>query len=293
MKERDQYTTIVQSKEPESSANDGYYRVRQWRYFCSGLRNIDNLGDSNNVIATRQLPHHDDTGGFGGGELHPHFCKRHAGGAPSHEHCHSVHTPNLNVAETPETLTATVSAGATGSVTFFDMTTPLGTAPIVGNSATLIVPMLAAGTHTITAAYSGDAIFFPSTSSSLSLVVLAADFAVASSTPRQLIPPGASASYTVAVTSVVFPFTNAVTLSVTNLPGGASYTYSPASVIPGAGGANSTLTITVPKQTAALHRGGLLALAIFCCPLPRFEGRRADHLGCCCGWRLHSPSAME
>ncbi len=72
------------------------------------------------------------------------------------------------------TFTATV-AGATqadgmptGSVTFSDGTTVLGTAPLVNGSAALATSSLALGTHTITATYGGDALHRGSTSSGVS-----------------------------------------------------------------------------------------------------------------------------
>jgi hypothetical protein len=137
----------------------------------------------------------------------------------------------LSVPTTPSvggssvSLTATVPPGATGTVTFYEGTTVLGTATISGTTATLVISTLAPGSHTITAVYNGDANFAPSTSAPAILVITAApDFAVSNSTPPQLIPPGASASYNIAITSVNAPFTNVVTLTATNLPPGATYT---------------------------------------------------------------------
>jgi hypothetical protein len=43
-------------------------------------------------------------------------------------------------------------------------------------------------------------------------------------------------------------------MSATNLPPGATYTFSPASVTPGTASANSQLTIVVPRQTAEAPR---------------------------------------
>jgi hypothetical protein len=74
------------------------------------------------------------------------------------------------------------------------------------------------------------------------------DFAVASSTGPRLIPLGASANFTIAVTSVDGAFTDPVTLSASNLPAGATYTFSPASVAPGTAGATSQLTVIVPQM---------------------------------------------
>ncbi len=55
-------------------------------------------------------------------------------------------------------VTATLASAtpATGSITFFDNTSTLGTAPLASNAATLSTATLLAGTHSITATYSGD-----------------------------------------------------------------------------------------------------------------------------------------
>ena len=70
--------------------------------------------------------------------------------------------------------TASVAAGgatATGTVTFKDGATVLGTATLSGNVATLTTTSLAAGGHSITASYGGDASFASSTSSALAQAV--------------------------------------------------------------------------------------------------------------------------
>jgi len=77
------------------------------------------------------------------------------------------------------TFTATVApsvsgASATGSVTFFDGSTSLGTATVSSNSAQLNVSSLAAGSHSITAKYGGDGNFNGSTSATLTETVNAA-----------------------------------------------------------------------------------------------------------------------
>jgi hypothetical protein len=67
------------------------------------------------------------------------------------------------------TLTATVSpAGATGTVTFKDGTTALGTVDLTANgTAVLIVPAFTSGTHQLTAVYNGSANFTGSTSATV------------------------------------------------------------------------------------------------------------------------------
>jgi Bacterial Ig-like domain (group 3)/MBG domain (YGX type) len=200
-------------------------------------------------------------------------------------------TPPPGPAEegTPVTLTATVPLGATGTVTFYEGTTPIGTVTIpsvtgvtnTGITVTLVTTSLAPGTQTITAVFSGDMNFPPSTSPPISVVVTPPppDFTVATSTGRQLIPPGASATYTIVVSSENGPFTNSVTMSATNLPPGATYTFSPAAVTPGAAGANTTFTVSVPPQSSMASRGrrlGPVAFALLLLPfacLKRYRRR--------------------
>jgi Bacterial Ig-like domain (group 3)/FG-GAP-like repeat len=58
------------------------------------------------------------------------------------------------------TFRATVTTGATGSITFTDGGTTLGTASIVSGVATFTPSLFVAGAHTVTATYSGDSNFF-------------------------------------------------------------------------------------------------------------------------------------
>jgi hypothetical protein len=78
---------------------------------------------------------------------------------------------NPSTYTTPVTFTATVPAGATGTITFYDSAAPLGTATIIGTSAMLATNALNAGSHSITAQYSGDSNDSDSTSAALSEVV--------------------------------------------------------------------------------------------------------------------------
>ncbi|MFC1911036.1 Ig-like domain-containing protein, partial [Chloroflexota bacterium] len=77
----------------------------------------------------------------------------------------------------PVTFTATVSATSpvpsdpTGSVEFFDGTTSLGTVTLSSPTAKIIVSNLSSGNHVITAKYTGDDSFNPSTSSPITQVV--------------------------------------------------------------------------------------------------------------------------
>jgi len=77
-------------------------------------------------------------------------------------------SPNPSGPGDTVTLTATVSGsgtpGPTGSVTFADGATTLGSAPLSGSTATYPVSTLAAGTHSLTAVYDGDTANASSTS---------------------------------------------------------------------------------------------------------------------------------
>jgi len=131
--------------------------------------------------------------------------------------------------------------------------------------------------------YSGDATYNGATSSPLSQVVTQAvsistpDFTVTSTTGPQLIPPGASASYSITVTPVNGAFNNVVTLTATNLPPGSSDTFAPTAVTPGSSGATSTFTVSVPKQSAALRRVSKtpFALAVLLLPFAFLRRTRA------------------
>ncbi|MFI6118058.1 beta strand repeat-containing protein, partial [Kitasatospora sp. NPDC051164] len=78
--------------------------------------------------------------------------------------------PDPSVFGQPKVLTATVTAAApgagtpTGTVSFFDGATLLGTGTVAAGVATFTTTDLAVGTHALTAAYSGDTAFNGSTS---------------------------------------------------------------------------------------------------------------------------------
>ena len=174
-------------------------------------------------------------------------------------------------------ITSDVPQGETGTITFYDGTTPIGTGTIVNGVVTIDVDTLSPGTHTITAVYSGDANYLPATSPPKTVIIaaLTADFAIKNNTSPQLIPPGASATYNITITSVNGIFTNVVTLTATNLPPNATYTYTPPTVTPGSAGATSNFTVSVPAQSAALHRSSRTPLILAVLLLPFAVFRRA------------------
>jgi len=69
------------------------------------------------------------------------------------------------------TATATVTAGALGSVEFRDGTTPLAVVPLTNGTAVLKLDALTSGNHSITAVYSGSEVYLGSTSAAASVSV--------------------------------------------------------------------------------------------------------------------------
>ena len=99
------------------------------------------------------------------------------------------------------TFTATVTGAApTGIVTFYDGASILGTGTVAGGVATLISSTLGAGSHVITATYSGDAANAQSTSAPLTQVVGHAATSIVVVADVNPIAPGASLTFTATVT---------------------------------------------------------------------------------------------
>jgi hypothetical protein len=117
------------------------------------------------------------------------------------------------------TIQSPAGTSASGTVTFLDGTTALGTAPVSSNSAQLAVASFLPGSHSITAQYSGDANFSASTSSALSQTINRASTTASvnsSATPAVF---GQSVIFTVKVQSTS---TGAPTGTVTLLDGATS-----------------------------------------------------------------------
>jgi len=204
-------------------------------------------------------------------------------------------TPNPVTTGQATTLTATVqgSSAPDGSVSFLNGSTLLGTGTLNSSGvATLTTTLLAAGTFSLTAQYTGDANLLASTSAAVSLTVSApvttADLAFSLNTTgsaqSQTVQPGSSAVYTLNVSPAPGTTLPAITLTASGLPQGYTATFSPQTIAAGSGATNVTLSIQVPAQTATAMlererklRAGLSALA-FCILLLPF-GRRFRRSG--------------
>ncbi|MBB6145878.1 sugar lactone lactonase YvrE [Silvibacterium bohemicum] len=106
----------------------------------------------------------------------------------------------------------------------------------------------------------------------------AADFVVDVTPPTQTVASGSSAMYPVNVTSTGGSFTNAISLTASGLPPGATATFSPASITPGAAGAQSMMTVqTAAQQTASSRESSRwpLTAPVFAAVLLLIPGWRA------------------
>jgi YVTN family beta-propeller protein len=167
-----------------------------------------------------------------------------------------------------DTFTATVagsSGGATptGTVTFNDGTTALGTATLNSSGvSTFSTSSLAAGTHSITASYAGDANNAGSASAALAITVWPGPpgFTLALSPASGTFHAGKPVTTTITLTSVN-GFNAATNLTCGSLPKNSKCVFSSSSVTPGsAGTATSTLTIDTDVSTTSsvdpVARGG-------------------------------------
>ncbi len=178
-------------------------------------------------------------------------------------------------AGTSVTLTATVAGSSgssgtpTGTVTFLDGATKLGTGTLSAGVATYAATSLATGSHSITAQYGGDANFAGSTSSAVTITVtaVAPSFTLAaSSTSLSITAAGSSGTTTLTVTPSG-GFAQAVSFACAGLPSEASCTFSPATVTPGASAVTTVLTISTTAasivKSSANNRPALGGLAAF------------------------------
>ena len=171
------------------------------------------------------------------------------------------------------TLTTQVASTAgtpTGTVTFLDGSTVLGTVTLSSTgSADLTLSTLPTGALSLSVAYGGDANFLASTSAIS--VTEVQDFGIAATggTPSVPVVPGAAASFTLALNPGTAGFSSAVTLTATGLPAGATYSFSPATVTLGFATVNTVFTVQTTKPVApARNLGGAAGVTLALLLLP-------------------------
>jgi hypothetical protein len=179
----------------------------------------------------------------------------------------------------PITLTATLTGTGTssGTVSFFDGGSSLGTATPSNGSASLTLNTLAAGTHTFTAQSSGE------TSAALQVTV-AQDFAISAANPSLTFAVGQSGSDTVTIAPAPGGFTSPVALSCSGLPANYSCVFAQSSVTPGTSAHNTTLTIQPASTTGHLREnlgiGFALAFAVLLPGIALMRQHPASFLFC-------------
>jgi hypothetical protein len=170
-------------------------------------------------------------------------------------------SPNPAVPGQTVSLTATVApAATTGSVTFFDDATSLGSSALTAGTATLAISNFSAGNHSLTARYGGDSTYDVSTSSAVTLAVNALSLTV---TPNpaavgQLVVLTATVTPSTAAGAVSFLDGNTV-LGTRNLVNGtaalgtsslAAGSHSLSATYSGANAAVATLTVNAKTATS-------------------------------------------
>jgi Bacterial Ig-like domain (group 3)/MBG domain (YGX type)/Putative Ig domain/NHL repeat len=159
-------------------------------------------------------------------------------------------TPGQSVTLT--TQVASVTTGTpTGTVSFFDGTTLIGTSTLAAGSASFSTTSLTAGvTHVLTAIYGGDINFVSSsTTATTSVIVASLDFNVTVSGPaNQTVVPGSAVSFQVTVDPIYGSYAGPVSFAVGGLPAGATTTLNPATIA--SNGGKQTVILTI--QTAAV-----------------------------------------
>ena len=161
-----------------------------------------------------------------------------------------------------ETLTATLAsvltgrAAATGTVSFYDGSTLLGTGTVSSGTAALTTTALVVGTNVVKAVYSGDSNFNPATSSTSTITVAAVSAAFTlSGTPSAVTVTGGAQGVVTLNLAANASFSGAVTLTCSGMPANGTCSINPGSVTLAASGTSTaTLVIGTTSTHAELKR---------------------------------------
>ena len=197
----------------------------------------------------------------------------------------------------PVTLTvqasSTTSGTPTGKITLLDGSTSLAVVALSAGAASFTTSGLALGAHSLSANYSGDANFLPSSSATAELAVGAAsDFTMtATGATAQSIPAGSAATYSFSVAMLGAAMSSPISLAVQGVPVGATPSFSPNYIPPGGAVTSFTLTIQTPLPLAMQERkprplapgaasfGLRAALAVLLLPVVALAQRRRKIFG--------------
>ena len=162
-------------------------------------------------------------------------------------------------AGSPVTLTATVAGSLlhapVGNVTFMDGSNPLAMVALTGSAASFSSPGLQTGQHTLSAIYSGDAVYSTSTSPGVGVdVVPTPDFTVNGVASSYSAKSGGIITVPITLVPVNGTLNHVVQFSATGLPTGATATFSPATLTLGGDAVTVTMTIQLPVSVAHTQR---------------------------------------
>ncbi len=164
----------------------------------------------------------------------------------------STSSPGLGLPVTLSVQSSSTTGGVpTGSITLTDGSTMLSVVTLSAGAATLTTSSLALGAHNLSATYSGDANFLPSSSATAELAVGAAsDFTLtATGAASQSIPKGSSATYSFSVAMLGAAMASPIVLAVQGVPLGATSSINPSYIPPGGAVTSFTVTIQTPLAT--------------------------------------------
>ncbi len=207
-------------------------------------------------------------------------------------------SPNPAFLLNPVTFTAAVTApsGSPGGIVVFQEGSKiLGSAAINGGSASLVLTTLAVGSHTIIAAYQGDASY--ALALSPAAVEVIQDFSLTITNPNVTIQHGGVAVYNIVVSSVGGAgLASTIQLTFSGGPDRAISTLTPATIATGSGTTAATLTLDTPNYPTGPFTLAFLGLVAL--PLVRRRKRMRGLLalaaalvllgaatGCGSGWK--------
>ena len=198
--------------------------------------------------------------------------------------------------DNPTILTATITTAAAGTtaagtISFFDGSTPIGSGTIVNGTVSVTASFVYAGTHSLTAVYSGNTTLAAATSPAYAQTV--ADFSLAVATGGSATGSaiaGGTVTYPLVVTPIITStLPGPITLTFSGLPSTVTGTLTPATIATGSGATPVAFAVTAanlpltsqlqPSSThSPAHRSPLgyapITLALVALPLAWFRRRK-------------------
>jgi hypothetical protein len=177
------------------------------------------------------------------------------------------------------TTLATTGPAPTGTITFNNGTTVIGSAPLDAGGIATLVPDLAPGTYSITASYGGDALHSPSTSAAVSINGTATGFSIMVDPPKMTLVSGQNGTLKVTVQSNS-GFADSIGMGCLSLPAAVNCHFSSNTVNLAKDG-SQTVQLTIDTNaplsggssaSIAGSNGGGLALAGIFAPLSLVMG---------------------